>query len=197
MLLELPNLAHNSFDPKRRATAVSKTFRRLLDHFERQVFNGPPENIRDSVMATVQRLINGEWSAALESVDKLPVWGPLPEPFELPEAEAHAVVSKMLLAGELHACWDQPTECITVQHMEPSKLQFLALQFADKTSQFVETNERVLDSRTGSYGYKQDRENWNDRGGDRGGGYQRRPWVEHRGGGGGGGGGYHGGKGGG
>ena len=71
MLLELPNLAHNSFDPKRRATAVSKTFRRLLDHFERQVFNGPPENIRDSVMATVQRLINGEWSAALESVDKL------------------------------------------------------------------------------------------------------------------------------
>ena len=242
MLLELPNLAHNSFDPKRRATAVSKTFRRLLDHFERQVFNGPPENIRDSVMATVQRLINGEWSKALESVDKLPVWGLLPEPeatrafmkvqiqreglrafliahyahydsislqslaerFELPEAEAHAVVSKMLLAGELHACWDQPTECITVQHMEPSKLQFLALQFADKTSQFVETNERVLDSRTGSYGYKQDRENWNDRGGDRGGGgggYQRRPWVEHRGGGGGGGygggggggGGYHGG----
>ena len=227
MLLELPNLAHNSFDPKRRATAVSKTFRRLLDHFERQVFNGPPENIRDSVMATVQRLINGEWSAALESVDKLPVWKLLPEPeatrafmkaqirreglrafliahyahydsislkalaerFELPEAEAHAVVSKMLLAGELHACWDQPTQCITVQHMEPSKLQFLALQFADKTSQFVETNERVLDSRTGSYGYKQDRENWAERG-DRG--YQRRPWVEHRGGGA-----YHGGKGGG
>ena len=50
-------------------------------------------------------------------------------------AEAHAVVSKMLLAGELHACWDQPTQCITVQHMEPSKLQFLALQFADKCSQ--------------------------------------------------------------
>ena len=98
----------------------------------------------------------------------------------------------MLLAGELHACWDQPTQCITVQHMEPSKLQFLALQFADKTSQFVETNERVLDSRTGSYGYKQDRENWAERG-DRG--YQRRPWVEHRGGGGGGA--YHGGKGGG
>ena len=67
----------------------------------------------------------------------------------------------------------QPTECITVQHMEPSKLQFLALQFADKTAQFVETNERVLDSRTGSYGYKQD--NWQD---GRGGREYRRPWVE-------------------
>merc|ERR1719217_1293833 len=230
MLLELPNLAHNSFDPKRRASAVSKAFRRLLDHFERQVFNGPPENIRDAVMSTVQLLIKGEWQKALASVDKLPVWNLLPEPdatrafmktqikreglrafliahyahydsislehlaarFELTKPEAHAVISKMLLAGELHACWDQPTQCITVQHMEPSKLQFLALQFADKTSQFVETNERVLDSRTGSYGYKQDRENWAERG-DRG--YQRRPWVEHRGGGGGGA--YHGGKGGG
>jgi len=237
MLLELPNLAHNSFDPKRRQGSTSKAFRRLLDHFERQVFNGPPENIRDSVMSCVQLLIHGEWAKALALVDVLPVWSLLPSPdetkafmkkqiqreslrafliahyshydslsleklaerFELTKEEAHAVVSKMLLAGELHACWDQPTECITVQHMEPSKLQFLALQFADKTAQLVETNERVLDSRTGSYGYKAD--NWQDRrGGD---GYQRRPWVSredrygggNRGGkgGGGGGGGYYGG----
>ena len=209
MLLELPNLAHNSFDPKRRQASTSKAFRRLLDHFERQVFNGPPENIRDSVMSCVQLLIHGEWTKALASVDSLPVWNLLPSPqetkafmkkqiqreglrafliahyahydsisleklaerFELPKDEAHAVVSKMLLAGELHACWDQPTECITVQHMEPSKLQFLALQFADKTAQLVETNERVLDSRTGSYGYKAD--NWQDRRD----GYTRRPWV--------------------
>ena len=31
---------------------------------------------------------------------------------------------------------------------EPSKLQFLALQFADKINQFVESNERILDQRT-------------------------------------------------
>ncbi len=38
--------AHNAFDPKRRSAVVSKTFRRYLDQFERQVFNGPPENTR-------------------------------------------------------------------------------------------------------------------------------------------------------
>ena len=37
MLLELPHLAHNAFDPRRRTSAVSRSFRRLLDHFERQV----------------------------------------------------------------------------------------------------------------------------------------------------------------
>ena len=50
----------------------------------------------------------------------------------------------------------------------------LALQFAEKTAQFVETNERLL-TRTGSYGYKADGGY-----GDRRDGYrrERRPWVE-------------------
>ena len=46
---------------------------------------------------------------------------------DVPEADAHAVVSKMLLSHELHACWDQPTATLAVQRTEPSKLQFLAL----------------------------------------------------------------------
>ena len=54
MLLELPNLAHNAFDPRRRTSTVSRSFRRQLDHFDRQVFNGPPENTRDFVMSAAQ-----------------------------------------------------------------------------------------------------------------------------------------------
>jgi len=224
LLLELPNLAHNAFDPKRRSAPVSKTFRRLLDHFERQVFNGPPENTRDFVMSAAQRLLEGEWHKAAAQLETMKVWDLLPDPvkvrgyinlkmrteglraylissyahydaiglsqlaerFEIEENQTHAIVSKMVLESELHACWDQPTSTLVVQRTEPSKLQFLALQFADKCSQLVEANERVLDTRTGSYGYKE------------GPGYQardqreRRPWVErgdryH----GGGGGGYH------
>jgi len=94
--------------------------------------------------------------------------------FEVSESEAHSIVSRMLLAGELHACWDQPTSTLAVQRTEPSKLQFLALQFAEKVAQFVETNERVLDMRTGSYGYKAD----GYQGYDRRDGRERRPWVE-------------------
>ena len=37
MLLELPNLAHNAYDPKRRSAPVSRTFRRYLDQHERQL----------------------------------------------------------------------------------------------------------------------------------------------------------------
>eukprot|EP00965_Chrysotila_dentata_P090181 2976461-Pleurochrysis_carterae.AAC.1 len=104
----------------------------------------------------------------------------------------------MMLNGEIHACWDQPTDTIVVKRTEPSKLQFLALQFADKCCQLVEANERILDSRTGGYGYK------NEQGGRGDGVRERKPWVERsdryggggRGGGRGGGGGY-GGKGGG
>jgi len=97
--------------------------------------------------------------------------------FEITLTEVHAVVSRMLLAGELHACFDQPTATIAVQRTEPSKLQFLALQFAEKAAQFVETNERVLDTRTGSYVYKSDGYQGYDRRDTRD-TRERRPWVE-------------------
>ena len=58
MLLELPNLAHNAYDPKRRSAPVSRTFRRYLDQHERQVFTGPPEGTRDYVMRTSKLLLD-------------------------------------------------------------------------------------------------------------------------------------------
>ena len=96
--------------------------------------------------------------------------------FELTPDEAHAVVSKAMLSREIDACWDQPTATVVVNKSEPSKLQFLALQFADKINQFVESNERILDQRTGAYGK-------GERPDDRRGGYgnwgdERRPWVQ-------------------
>jgi len=220
MLLELPNLAHNAFDPKRRSQVVSKTFRRLLDHFERQVFNGPPENTRDHIMSAAHLLLEGEWERAADALGGMPVWDLLPDPartrallkskmqseglraylissyahydslaladvarrFGLSDKATHALISKMMLDGTVHACWDQPTGTVVVQRTEPTKLQFLALQFADKCAALVEANERVLDSRTGSYGYKHEQRD--GYGGER----SRRPWVERndRGGGGGG-----------
>jgi translation initiation factor 3 subunit C len=47
MLMEVPYMANSM----RRARSSNKPFSRLVDNYERQTFNGPPENVRDHIMA--------------------------------------------------------------------------------------------------------------------------------------------------
>jgi len=99
--------------------------------------------------------------------------GTLAEMFELPKNIVHSIVSKMMIPEELHASWDQPTESIIMHKVEPTRLQYLAVQFSEKVAVVVESNERLLDTRTGGYGYGPrenqnksagGKENWQQRG---------------------------------
>lgn len=186
MLLEVPNIALPSLDGRKRV--ISRTLRRFLDYFDRQVFCGPPENTRDHVIAAAKRLSMGAWQDCRDLILNLPLWNLLPGQgvpervkemvglqiqieglrtyllshsseydslslielsgmFELPEKTVHSIVSKMMINEELQASWDQQTQTIVMHQVERTKLQYLALQFAEKTSLLVENNERMLDYR--------------------------------------------------
>ncbi len=69
--------------------------------------------------------------------------------FDLPEKRVYSIVSKMMIAEELHGSWDQPTRTIVMHNMDVSQMQQLAVQFADKAAVMVDLNERALAYRTG------------------------------------------------
>jgi translation initiation factor 3 subunit C len=52
--------------------------------------------------------------------------------FELPTAAVHSLISRLILSDELKASFDQPSGVIVFHKADPTRLQYLALQFAEK-----------------------------------------------------------------
>ncbi|KAI5794399.1 eukaryotic translation initiation factor 3 subunit 8 N-terminus-domain-containing protein [Peziza echinospora] len=80
MLLEIPALAATGSSPDLKKRVISKTFRRMLEYHERQIFTGPPENTRDHVMQAAKALAAGEWKKCNELIDAIKIWDLLAEP---------------------------------------------------------------------------------------------------------------------
>jgi translation initiation factor 3 subunit C len=77
MLLEVPNMAANPLNPKKKM--ISKSFHRVLDTYNRQMFTGPPENVRDHVMAATKALMRGDWAKSYQYLTALSVWNLMPQ----------------------------------------------------------------------------------------------------------------------
>uniref|UniRef100_A0A6G1S4P5 Eukaryotic translation initiation factor 3 subunit C n=1 Tax=Aceria tosichella TaxID=561515 RepID=A0A6G1S4P5_9ACAR len=63
--------------------------------------------------------------------------------FDLNKSTVHSIVSKMIINEELMASLDEPTQSIVMHRTEPSRLQGLALQMAEKINYLVDQNVRV------------------------------------------------------
>ncbi|KAK1637384.1 eukaryotic translation initiation factor 3 subunit 8 [Colletotrichum phormii] len=78
MLLEIPLLAQTGSSPDVRKRVISKTYRRMLEYHERQIFTGPPENTRDHVMQASKALAAGEWKKSTTFIHSIKIWDLMP-----------------------------------------------------------------------------------------------------------------------
>ncbi|KAF5900759.1 eukaryotic translation initiation factor 3 subunit C, partial [Clarias magur] len=192
MLLEIPYMAAHEFDARRRM--ISKQFHHQLRVGERQPLLGPPESMREHVVAASKAMKMGDWrtchSFIINEKMNSKVWDLFPEAqrvremlvrkiqeeslrtylftyssvydsismatlsemFELELPMVHSIISKMIINEELMASLDQPTQTVVMHRTEPTCLQNMALQLAEKLGNLVENNERVFDLKQGVYG---------------------------------------------
>uniref|UniRef100_A0A673WYR0 Eukaryotic translation initiation factor 3 subunit C n=1 Tax=Salmo trutta TaxID=8032 RepID=A0A673WYR0_SALTR len=182
MLLEIPYMAAHEFDARRRM--ISKQFHHQLRVGERQPLLGPPESMREHVVAASKSMKMGDWrtchSFIINEKMNSKVWDLFPETqcvremlvcintpliqlslvcmetlnemFELELPTVHSIISKMIINEELMASLDQPTQTVVMHRTEPTSLQNMALQLAEKLGGLVENNERIFDLKQGVYG---------------------------------------------
>ncbi|KAI9828042.1 MAG: Translation initiation factor 3 subunit c [Thelocarpon impressellum] len=80
MLLEIPLLAQVGSSPDIKKRVISKTYRRMLEYHERQIFTGPPENTRDHVMQASKALAAGEWKKSIDFIHSIKIWELMAQP---------------------------------------------------------------------------------------------------------------------
>ncbi|KAL9980767.1 hypothetical protein ACROYT_G009405 [Oculina patagonica] len=171
--------------------------RQPTDFYAFASISGPPESMREHVVAASKAMKKGDWKQCKDYILAVKVWKlfrqteqvqemltrkiqeeslrtylftynsvydslslyTLAEMFDLPPSVVHSTISKMIINEELQASWDEPTQTVVMHRgAEPSLLQSLALQLADKVSTLVENNERIYDTRHGGFVQFKDRQ---------------------------------------
>ena len=102
------------------------------------------------------------------------------ELFQADPVDARRTICKMICDKQINGAWDfSPEETLILYKVEPTTLQSLSSQLADKISQLVESNERLIDPLFGVYGYK-DEWQGRDKSKQWSGDDRRKPYDRHR-----------------
>lgn len=134
-----------------------------------------PEKVRDMLVRKIReeslRAYLFTYSHVYDSIS-LDV---LSQMLDLDKATVHSIVSKMMTNEELMTSLDEPTQTLVMHRTEPSRIQGLSLQLADKINNLVEQNERLWEvKQTGAFGGNTGRYDRKDGDFSRGG----RNWTE-------------------
>ena len=80
MLLEVPNMAAAGANAttSKRFRVVSRNFRKQYEIYNRQVFTGPPEQIKDYIMSATKALLGGDWKTCADYLTGLEIWSLVP-----------------------------------------------------------------------------------------------------------------------
>jgi len=81
--------------------------------------------------------------------------------FDTDSITARRIISKMIFRNEISGAWDQSPDgegVLVLYKVNATSMQILAQQMSEKVVDLMESNERILDSMTSTYGYKDD---WN------------------------------------
>ncbi|AOA63503.1 Translation initiation factor 3 subunit c [Komagataella phaffii CBS 7435] len=75
LLLEIPQIIQQSSGRKvSNKLQATKSFRRTLDYYNRQVFIGPPESTKDYIMRAASSLQAGKWEQAINFISSINIW---------------------------------------------------------------------------------------------------------------------------
>ena len=103
MIQEVPNLASESYDPRKRP--ISKPFRRLLEINKQQLFSAPPENTRDHIAHATKAMLAGDWRKCKETIFAIKIWDLIQDKDKIFEMigrkiqEAHGRLLLLLVRG--------------------------------------------------------------------------------------------------
>uniref|UniRef100_A0A915DJB0 Eukaryotic translation initiation factor 3 subunit C n=1 Tax=Ditylenchus dipsaci TaxID=166011 RepID=A0A915DJB0_9BILA len=125
------------------------------------------EKVKNMVMSRIQEETLRTYLLMYSTVYTTVSLETLCELFDLEKKRVYSLISKMIINEELSATLDEPTDCLIMHRVEPSRLQQLALNMTDKLTQLADSNEQIIDPRSARAGYAGPGGNWGYQSGNR------------------------------
>jgi len=72
MILELPNIILLKLGKIKKA--ISSNFKKYLDSYEKQIFNGPPESNKELILNSASFMIKGDWEKCCEMICNMKIY---------------------------------------------------------------------------------------------------------------------------